>query len=1340
MRKILFLLTIVLLAAVSSYSQAPGIFNYQGVARNSVGNVLANKSITLRLTIHDGTAAGPTVYQESRGVITNPFGLFNVQVGSPGGTNVTGNIPGVSWGVGAKYIQVEIDPNGGTTFINIGTAQLASVPYALFANSAADLILPFNKTQADAGTLFKITNSGTGSGSTALEGLTNSTAGNVSAVIGTVTSVAPGAFSAGVRGINNGTGGNGIGVYGSQNGSGYGVYGTAPSGWAIRGESTSGVGSFGSSTSGTGVFGTSTSGAGVFGLSNTGNAGLFTNTNAANTATTVDVSNNGTNNAINSVNTGTGRAGFFQVNNAASGADALSASTNGTATSWAIRGNSTGLQGAGIFTYNNAAGTANALRVTNNGSGAGVYSTSTGTGASGFFENTNVTNPNNTLQVIDANTTTFNFNLGNAIYAQRSNNIFSTFFFTTPTTTTSVSQTGFGIQGTSETGTGIAGLTNTGVGIRAFAFDPAAYALITQGRVQISGQGAALNRVLTSDALGNATWQNLGAIGGVTGSGTVNFIPKWTPIGTNLGNSQLFDNGQRVSIGTFFNDANSLTINNTAGLGNNASVSLQGNGGFGNSSGIYLEDATNKTHLTVNGFTVSGGTKVMTLDGATQNVGIGTATPTYRLDVLHGGGTGANVQSTAGFSVVDINAFNGDAALRFRGGNGWHIGNGLLNGLSFSTLFGPTRMMIVNNTGEVDINANNTTSAKLTVLGQGSTDLAVTSGNVRTAVHAWNDVPGATNNVGIVARARQSTGSNTGLMVDLIQNTAGVASSYLGTNIVGTSFSTTSNMQGSNITLNNTGTGSITLSTNTATSGGGGVSMGSNVGVGQTGVNGLSNTLVASTGNVTSSSYTAVASAGAASKGSNTIVSGGTGQAFGETNTIVAPGANAFGTNNTVVGVGAGSTSTGATWTVVSGSGSAIGEQFTVTSGNPTPAPQTVMGVSANVNATGITTSANAAAAVANPAGDFTSNGGQGVHSSVIKGYTNPFWGSPIAQGIVGDATTSGAGIVQQQGVLGVGANGSNFNWGVYGVIQGPAGSSNNAAVIGLDQINVANSYAGFFVGKMTATGTKLFTIDHPLDPANKILHHAAVESNEVLNMYSGNITTDANGFATVNMPDYFEALNKDFRYQLTVVGTFAQAIVKSKVSNNKFIIQTNQPNIEVSWEVKGVRNDAWMRDNPMVVEETKSNDAKGKYIYPQGFGKGMEASMMGIIADPNMQQQPPATPAKPIDLMPEAAKKALALAEELKAKAKNVNTNFKPAETKQPEVSIKGTSMDPDAKPVQVEQTKPAGRTAEEIEKAKQQEEQNKVQPAKTDAPKTEAAQLPADNGVKVSTPTKKD
>ena len=125
-----------------------------------------------------------------------------------------------------------------------------------------------------------------------------------------------------------------------------------------------------------------------------------------------------------------------------------------------------------------------------------------------------------------------------------------------------------------------------------------------------------------------------------------------------------------------------------------------------------------------------------------------------------------------------------------------------------------------------------------------------------------------------------------------------------------------------------------------------------------------------------------------------------------------------------------------------------------------------------------------------------------------------------------------------------------------------------------------------------TAGGTKAFTIDHPLDPDRRVLKHAAAESNEVINFYSGNVTTDADGKATVELPAYFEAINKDYRYQLTVVGTFAQAIVSKEVSDNRFEISTSSPNVKVSWEVKGVRNDEFMRTHPFKAEEDKPRPA----------------------------------------------------------------------------------------------------------------------------------------------------
>lgn len=123
------------------------------------------------------------------------------------------------------------------------------------------------------------------------------------------------------------------------------------------------------------------------------------------------------------------------------------------------------------------------------------------------------------------------------------------------------------------------------------------------------------------------------------------------------------------------------------------------------------------------------------------------------------------------------------------------------------------------------------------------------------------------------------------------------------------------------------------------------------------------------------------------------------------------------------------------------------------------------------------------------------------------------------------------------------------------------------------------------------------------MDPGNKYLLHASVESSEVLNVYSGRVVTDALGRARVALPEWFEALNKDPRYQLTVIGTFAQAIVARKVENNRFEIRTSVPNVEVSWQVTGVRSDAVMVKHPFRAEEHKPLAERGRYLNPEAFG-----------------------------------------------------------------------------------------------------------------------------------------
>jgi hypothetical protein len=133
-------------------------------------------------------------------------------------------------------------------------------------------------------------------------------------------------------------------------------------------------------------------------------------------------------------------------------------------------------------------------------------------------------------------------------------------------------------------------------------------------------------------------------------------------------------------------------------------------------------------------------------------------------------------------------------------------------------------------------------------------------------------------------------------------------------------------------------------------------------------------------------------------------------------------------------------------------------------------------------------------------------------------------------------------------------------------------------------------------VAKMSGS----FRIDHPLDPANKYLYHSFVESPDMMNVYNGNIVTNENGDAEIVLPDYFEALNRDFRYQLTVVGQFAQAIVSAEVENNRFRIKTDKPAVKVSWQVTGIRKDPFAERNRIQTEVEKPENERGTYLYPE--------------------------------------------------------------------------------------------------------------------------------------------
>jgi len=154
---------------------------------------------------------------------------------------------------------------------------------------------------------------------------------------------------------------------------------------------------------------------------------------------------------------------------------------------------------------------------------------------------------------------------------------------------------------------------------------------------------------------------------------------------------------------------------------------------------------------------------------------------------------------------------------------------------------------------------------------------------------------------------------------------------------------------------------------------------------------------------------------------------------------------------------------------------------------------------------------------------------------------------------------------------------------------------------------------AGNFQGDVAATGTIIASqnavqMDHPLDPANKYLIQSTVASSERINIYSGNAMTDDLGIAIVHLPDWFEAENGDFRYQLTVLGgRFAQAVVSSEIHDRQFTISTNATQVKVSWQVTGVRQDAWAKAHPLIAEQPKSDRERGYYLHPELYGQPEE-------------------------------------------------------------------------------------------------------------------------------------
>jgi hypothetical protein len=257
-------------------------------------------------------------------------------------------------------------------------------------------------------------------------------------------------------------------------------------------------------------------------------------------------------------------------------------------------------------------------------------------------------------------------------------------------------------------------------------------------------------------------------------------------------------------------------------------------------------------------------------------------------------------------------------------------------------------------------------------------------------------------------------------------------------------------------------------------------------------------------------------------------------------------------------------------------------------------------GSSATLTINNTTPGAAAFRATGGPGITGISNGGTGGYFVGGDGDTTNDIGG---QGLVvsgGSARDGGIGILAYGGnaSLTIGRGGA----GIY-------------ALGGLDEghgrrVEAANLAGDVYIGGYLSKASGSFKIDHPLDPANKYLLHSFVESPDMMNVYNGNVVTDAHGMAIVTLPDWFEALNRDFRYQLTVIGQFAQAIVASEITGNQFTIRTDKPNVKVSWQVTGIRQDAWANAHRIPVEEEKPEQTRGYYLHPELYSQPSEKSV----------------------------------------------------------------------------------------------------------------------------------
>ncbi|WP_231425097.1 collagen-like protein [Pedobacter sp. Leaf250] len=843
MKNFTYLLAITLTLFIGNVWAQSGLtgINYQAVARNNDGTVLARQNVKVRISILGGSATGNVQYLENHDLTTNNLGLFTLQIGR--GTLSTGTLAGVPWQNANQYLKVELAIGGGS-FTDLGATQLMSVPFALYAasgnpgpigltgpigptgaqgpmgpqgltgasgpigltgpagpvgatgpqgatgvsgavgpagpigatgtqgpigpvgpagasgsqgpvgatgpagpiglagpagtltgaaggdlggnypnpnvkgiqNVAVDAIVPlngqvlkFNGTRwapaADAAggftlpyltvenspsTLLSIANNGDG---TSIEAVNNTTTSSVTPLRGIINSTSPGGFSAGVRGINNGTGGLGIGVWGSQAGSGWGVYGVTPTGIGVYGNSTG---------AGYGVFGNSSSGTGIYSTSNTGTPAEFLITNSANANSVLSASTNGDGAAVEGTTSST-------TSSIAAVKGTISSTTPGGFSS-AVRGINNGTGGLGIGVWGSQAGsgwgvygvTPTGLGVYGNSSGAGTGVFANSSSGTGLYATSNTGIAANIIINNNANSnaalTTSTLGTGRGIEVSLPNSSSGS-----DGVNVDITGTGRGVFATSAGGTALEGITQTisGAGVIGRNATGEAVVGISSGA---SGVGAVVGR---NDGTGYGvrgfnTKAGIGVLGQAGISGGTGIAGRFENVSA-ANNSNTLEvntngvgNGININLSNSSNSSRGISVSQ-AGVGPGVfSTSTGGNAVWGitssiSAAGVIGDNASGEAIVGRS----QGGSGIGAVVGRNDNAGYGVRgfNTQAGIGVLGqagiSGGTGRaarfeNVNSANNSNTLEVSTNgNGNLAVFIKGGNVARIdvtGRGFFNG------------------------------------------------------------------------------------------------------------------------------------------------------------------------------------------------------------------------------------------------------------------------------------------------------------------------------------------------------------------------------------------------------------------------------------------------------------------------------------------------------------------------------------------------------------------------------------------------------------------------------------------------------------------------------------